>query len=206
MQTNTSAAQKRRNLSNNDTVESLKNTPPPSMAKATAKAFGDIGAGIGKGMMDTFFGTDYNKTEQGEKPRTAEHKTGTFQRTGEFKRLYDSKEIAEKHEIEKILVKIHQEVKGLSKASSVLAEQVKDIEKLTLSSAEIEPGIYHVTFLELVLSFLKTLRAKIDNSNVWLEAMQTKKKKRGSLFTSLSKKHGTSFSESNEHKVVRSTQ
>ena len=199
------AAQKRQHSANNDTIESLKNTPPTNLAKSTAKAFGDLGAGIGKGMLDAFLGTDYSSVEIGDK-KSPEQKTGNFQRKGEFMRLYDSKEIAEKREIEKILVKIHQEVEAIKKASAEMAAKVKDVEKLTLSSAEVETGVYHIRFLELVLSFLQTLRSKIDNSNTWLEAMQTKKKKRGSLFANLSKKHGTSFSQSDEHKVVRSTQ
>jgi hypothetical protein len=124
----------------------------------------------------------------------------------EFRRLYDAREQQEKRTMQELLRKIHEEIESLKRANAILSQEVKDIEKLTLSSADDQEGVYHIRFLELVLSFLKTLRAKVTESNTWLEAMQSKKKKRGSLFASLSKSKGTQYSQSEEHKVTRSTQ
>jgi hypothetical protein len=102
--------------------------------------------------------------------------------------------------------KIDQEIEAIKRANSALAAEVKDIEKLTITSANEKPGIYHIRFLELMLSFLQSLRSKISYSSTWLQAMQSKKKKRGSLFASLSKKRGTQYSMSEEIKMTRSVQ
>lgn len=176
------------------------------MAKNTVKAFGEIGAGIGRGMVDTLLGTDFMDSETRHTSEKFENEPGNFQKTVEFKRLYDFNAEQEKRTIQELLKKIHEEIKALKQANALFAEEVKDVEKLTLSSVEEQEGIYHIRFLELMLSFIKTLHAKVSESSTWLEALQSKKKKRGSLFASLSKKKGTQYSMSEEMKITRSTQ
>jgi hypothetical protein len=185
MQQRTGTSQKKNSSLHSETVESLKSTP----------------AGMAQTRMEALLGA-----AQSERETQAEHKTENFQRKVEFQRLYDAREQQEKRTVQELLSKINDEIKSLQRANSILTEEVKDIEKLTLSSADEQSGVYHIRFLELVLSFLKTLRAKVAESSTWLEALQSKKKKRGSLYSSLSKKKGTQYSLSEEHKVTRSTQ
>ena len=199
-------AQKKQNIAaQQNTVETFKSLST-GVAKNTLKTFGDIGAGIGKGMLDSFTGATYAPEKHEKTPQNAENKPGNFQRKGEFKTLYNFQAEQERKTIRELTRKIHEEIKALKEANSSLAQEVSDIEKITLSSAAEKPGIYHIHFLELVLSFIKTLREKIGDSSTWLAAMQSKKKKRGSAFAANAKKKGTQYSMSEEHKITRSTQ
>ena len=101
---------------------------------------------------------------------------------------------------------IRKEIGFLKKENSALASEVKDVEKLTVSELPEKPGIYHVRFLEIVLNVIKHLRAKVGESKTWLEALVSKKKKRGSLFAARSKKQGTQYSLSQELTSARSVQ
>ncbi len=204
MQHSNSGAQKRQASYDTDALEMLKSMPA-GVAKTTLQTFGDIGAGMGQDMLDTFLGAGVQENNE-KSPKNSEHAPGNFQKKVEFKRLYDFQAESEKNTIKELLKKIHDEIHALKQANSSLAQEVKDIEKVTLSSADEKPGVYHIRFLELVLSFIQTLKAKVNESSTWLQAIQSKKKKRGSAFAVRSKKSGTSYSQSEEHKLVRSTQ
>jgi hypothetical protein len=69
-----------------------------------------------------------------------------------------------------------------------------------------KPGIYHVRFLEIIVNVLRALRAKINESSTWMQALTSKKKKRGSLFAVRAKKKGTQYSLSQELSSARSVQ
>ncbi len=118
---------------------------------------------------------------------------------------YFEKEVVKK-QIKELTEQIKKEIKLLKKADSSLISEVQDIEKLTIDSLPEKPGIYHIRFLEIVLRVLQTLREKVGESRTWLAALVSKKKKRGSLFASLSKKKGTQYSMSQELTNARSVQ
>ena len=101
---------------------------------------------------------------------------------------------------------IKREIDFLKKDNSGLMNEVKDVEKLTLNSLPEKPGIYHIRFLEIVLNLVRHLRAKVGESRTWMEALVSKKKKRGSLFAARSKKSGTQYSLSQELQNARSVQ
>src|SRR3989338_8860819 len=96
--------------------------------------------------------------------------------------------------IEQLSAQIRQEIKLIKAKSNEFAGQVDAIEKHTLQSLPEKPGVYHIRYLELLLQFLRGLREKVAESNTWMAAMQSKKKKRGSLFVVQSKKKGTAYS------------
>jgi hypothetical protein len=106
-------------------------------------------------------------------------------------------------EIKRLTEEIRKEIAAIKQSNKALLSQVADIEKTTLQSLPDKPGIYHVRFLEILLSFLRNLRAKVGEAKTWLAAMQTKRKKRGSLFLALSKKKGTQYSLSQELQTAR---
>jgi hypothetical protein len=117
---------------------------------------------------------------------------------------YESKIVRE--QIKSLVEQIKQEITAVKKSNSQLISEVKDIEKLSLEAIPEKAGIYHVRFLEIVLNILRTFRMKIGESRTWMQALISKKKKRGSLFVSLSKKKGTQYSLSQEIQTARSVQ
>lgn len=109
-------------------------------------------------------------------------------------------------QIEHLTTEVRRAVDQLKKAQKTLDHQIIETEKHTIESLPRKPGIYHVHFLENLLSFIRLLQAKVGEAKTWLTAMQTKKKKRGSLFAHLSKKKGTQYSLSQELSTARAVQ
>lgn len=164
----------------------------------------------GSGLMDQFFANknpDYQFDEEYNWNR--ESKSPSKQQRKEFSvfnyQHYYEKEIV-KREIRELAKQIKEQIELIKKADSALIQEVNDIQNLTLESLPDKPGIYHIRFFEIILSLLKTLRAKIGESRTWLQAMVSKKKKRGSLFAVRSKKKGTLYSMSQELSNARSIQ
>lgn len=118
---------------------------------------------------------------------------------------YYEKELVKK-QIKELIEQIKKEIELIKKADKSLLTQVSDIENIAVEQLPEKPGIYHIRFLEIVLRILQSLRQKIGESKTWLSAMISRKKKRGSLFLSLSKKKGTQYSLSQELQSARSVQ
>ena len=107
-------------------------------------------------------------------------------------------------EIESLKDEIRAEIKALKLSQKQLVTQAEEIENSAFQTISEKGGIYHIHFLEILLSLIRDLRAKATEAKTWLSAMQTKKKKRGSLFAVLSKKKGTQYSLSQELQNTRS--
>lgn len=202
----TSNQTKKTNLyRNKNTIETLKDMGG-NVVKKTADEFKKIGSG----MFDQFFGNyggDYDSsyekgwTQEAGKPQKLPRKEYSL---FNYQQYYE-KEIV-RREIKELTEQIRKEIQLIKKADRALIQEVKDIEKLSLESLPDKPGIYHIRFLEIVLSILRSLRAKIGESRTWLQAMVSKRKKRGSLFAVRSKKQGTLYSLSQELQSARSVQ
>lgn len=127
----------------------------------------------------------------------------------EFK-LFDNREYQEKEntsaQIKELLKEIKQEVEAIRRADSALISKVQEAEKIAIDNISETQGIYNIRFLELIVSYLRTLKQKIGESSTWFDALKSKKKKRGSLFASISKKKGTQYSLSQELQSARSVQ
>ena len=123
----------------------------------------------------------------------------------EFTLFNYHEDIFVKKQVEKLMAEVRQEIKALKKANQSFEAKMKDIERIALQSIPKNPGIYHVRFFEIILKILKSMRAKIGESRTWLEALSSKKKKRGSLFAFRAKKKGTRYSLSEELKLTRQT-
>ncbi len=111
-----------------------------------------------------------------------------------------------KRRIEALITEIRKEVEQFRQTTSAISTEIEEIAKTTLSPLPEKVGVYHIRFLEFLLSLIKNLRAKTADSKSWLEALVTRKKKRGSLFAAFAKKKGTQYSLSEELKLTRSTQ
>ncbi|MEI6327152.1 MAG: DUF5660 family protein [Candidatus Roizmanbacteria bacterium] len=125
-------------------------------------------------------------------------------RKAEFDSVLEKASRKELREIEQAKEVIKLEIKKLEKMNLQMNEKLNALHKIAMDGSE-KKGIYYVRFMELMLEVLKTLGAKVSESNTWLEAMISKKKKRGSLFASQSKNHGTQYSMSQELSIARST-
>lgn len=110
-----------------------------------------------------------------------------------------------KSEIVKLSETIKNEVEHLKKQTRSFSKEVLEIEKNTFQNNPEKTGIYHVRFLENLLNLVFLLKQKVSESNTWLSAINSKRKKRGS-FLSLSKSKGTQYSMSQELQVTRSVQ
>ncbi|MBI2641697.1 hypothetical protein HYW87_03840 [Candidatus Roizmanbacteria bacterium] len=203
------ANQKRPVNKQNNTIETLKNLPS-SVVKNTANEFKKIGSGIGSGIFDQFFGNydqDYDRPSENlgwEKKKKKQPQPRREFSLFNYQEYYE-KEIVKK-EIRQLIDQIRKEIEFIKKSDAALLNEVKDVQKITLESLPDKPGIYHIRFLEIVLGILRTLREKIGESRTWLQAMVTKRKKRGSLFLAFSKKKGTQYSLSQELQSARSVQ
>ena len=109
-----------------------------------------------------------------------------------------------KQEISSLTNQIRGELKEIQKANKALTSEIKDIEKASMEYGSENQGIYHVRFLETLVSILHLMRQKMNEGQTWLTAINNRRKKRG--FLSLSKQKGTQYSQSIEHQVSRSTQ
>ena len=151
-----------------------------------------------------FFGEKPKKTDlpsQTEKAKIPQRKEFTlFNYT-----QYYEQEIVKKR-IKELIELIRKEIELIKKSNKSLLAEVKDIERLTTERVSEKPGVYHVRFLEAIFSILRNIRKKVGESKTWLEALITRKKKRGSLFLFRSKKMGTIYSLSQELQATRSVQ
>ena len=171
-----------------------------NLQKDTLETFSDR---MGGGFLDQFFGQTENPDYNWEKPGKSKTQKKEF-KLFNFQEYYENTLI--KKEIKDLTEQIKREIEFIKKADKALINEVRDIEKISVESLPVKPGIYHIRFMELVLSILKTLRAKIGESRTWLAALASKKKKRGSLFAARSKKQGTQYSLSQELQSARSVQ
>lgn len=194
---------------NVNSIESLKD-----LGKNMAGNAVDSIKNLGTGMFDQIMGNfddDVDNENFNEslynKPKAKEHKS--LPQRKEFT-LFNYQEYYEKqivrNQMKELSDLIKREIEMIKRANQSLLNEVSDIEKLSVEQLTESPGIYHVRFMEIVLSILRSLRAKVGESRTWMQALMSKKKKRGSLFVTQSKKKGTQYSMSQELSTARSVQ
>lgn len=190
-----------------NTLETIKDFGS-SMTKNTANEFKKIGSGV----FDQFFGShdaDYDDSFENPIESWGKEAKQPSKHKQEFKLFnyteYYEKELV-KRQIKELTEQIIKEIELIKKADASLLNEIKDVEAISINALPEKPGIYHIRFLEIVLSILRTLRAKIGESKTWMQALISKKKKRGSLFMARSKKQGTQYSLSQELSTARSVQ
>lgn len=178
-----------------------------SMGKSTIDSLQSMGSG----MLDQLLGINQpsSETEDQQKKQIEElqkEKKVLKKEANLFNYQSHHENVIVRQEIKHLLEQIRQEVQYIKKADASLMNEVRDIEKFTMDTLSEKPGIYHVKFLEIVLRILQSIRMKVGESRTWMSALMSKKKKRGSLFASRSKKQGTAYSMSQELSNSRSVQ
>lgn len=81
-----------------------------------------------------------------------------------------------------------------------MAQAVKELEEQTAAAtiiAPANPGVYHETFFEKLISFVKSMTKNIKNSSLWLSTSSSKAKKNPYYWQQV-KKSGTKFMLSQE--------
>lgn len=181
-----------------------------SSLRQTAQELG----GIAGGVFDQFMGeNDYDddeyeydlphKEQQKTEPSKKKEAKPVFRFHEHHENFTVKQEIAE---IQQLIEQVKQEIKMIKQQNQAMLAEVSDVEKLTLSSSKEGSKPYDASFLEVILSLLRTIRLKIGESNTWLQAMVSKRKKRGSAFAARSKSMGTQYSLSQELQVTRNVQ
>ncbi|KKP60770.1 MAG: hypothetical protein UR54_C0008G0011 [Candidatus Roizmanbacteria bacterium GW2011_GWA2_34_18] len=199
------SANKSQNDPAKNPLESLRDLGTDT-AKNTSDAFGKIGGGVldqffgGKISEDDDLGSEFNFSKETSKSKSKKQEVKVFN----YQEYYETTLI--KKQIQELTEAIKKEIEMIKRADASLLNDIRDVEKLAINDLPEKPGIYHIRFLELVLGILRTLRAKVGESKTWLQALMSKKKKRGSLFAVRSKKQGTQYSMSQELQNSRNVQ
>lgn len=94
---------------------------------------------------------------------------------------------------------IQEELKKLAESTEGLAEEVK----VATMQASVEPGVYHLTFLERLKQAIQVFRKGIEDSRTWLALANQRAKKR-SYYWSQVRKSGTKFMLSSERYMATS--
>ncbi len=181
-------------------LESLRDVGYDTL-KSSASSMADLGTGIFDQLLGINSPENKNKAESNQYKH---EKKPTYMPRREFKTIWSIQQEQENRAIRQLLEQVKQEIKMLKQADTALLQEVKDIDKLTIDLPEGISGIYHVRFLELVISILRTIRMKVNESRSWLATFRGKSNKKG--YKALSKKKGTSYSMSQELSNSRSVQ
>ncbi len=166
---------------------------------------------IGSGMINQLVGyhevDNNNEKNNPEKLKKQIDKLKKEKKQGNIFRFTEYQEnVLIKKQIKELTEQVKREIETIKKTDKSLLAEVKEVEKLTINDLPEKPGVYHIRFLEIVLSILRAVRAKVSESKTWLQALISKKKKRGSLFAIRTKEKGTQYSLSQELQVTRSIQ
>lgn len=190
-----------------NTVETL-NDLGTSIVGNTTKQLGDLAGSVGGGFLDQMFGA-YPPDEKTSQEAIWKNKMQEQQPPQKKKEAsvfnfsqYHEKEIVSR-QVNQLQEQIKQAVRAVEHEASDL---VKEASKLSIEPISEKPGIYHERLLEVILSLLKALRLKIGESKTWMQALISKKAKRGSLFAKRSKEKGSQYFLSEEMKNTRSVQ
>ncbi len=132
----------------------------------------------------------------------------------------------ESHEITEMGHEFRQEILHAGKIASQedqresqikVQEIIIELKQLAVSTKEIQAevqimseeqtitvaGAYKLNFLESMLSWLRDAREDVEDSLAWFQALRSKKASK--QYNTMAKKHGTSFTLSNERSAVTQT-
>lgn len=160
------------------------------------EALHDLGGGIGSDIQE----------QTGTRPRKTSDTTPLYEPRefpSIFERRFRQAEIvrrqekivfsAKEQETKAKVAALQEKVKELSSATQNLAKEVK----IAAVQTPVEPGVYHETFFEKLILFVKSLTKKVEDASVWLAALNSRAKKRPFYWAQV-QKSGTKFMLSGE--------
>ncbi|OGH37403.1 MAG: hypothetical protein A3B44_02020 [Candidatus Levybacteria bacterium RIFCSPLOWO2_01_FULL_38_21] len=119
---------------------------------------------------------------------------------GYKREIIDVGKRADRENVQVINAKIQEILVELKKITTASQEIAVEFKEITIEQRIENPGEYHVTFFQWMLSLVKAARQKIEDSSSWLSVMKSKKSQR--QYWNMFKKHGTTFGLSNERVVA----
>ncbi len=102
------------------------------------------------------------------------------------------------NELKTKLNALQQELVVLAQSTGKLAEQTQ----VAVMSAPIEPGVYHLNFLQNIIDFIKSFRKQINGAEMWMQSTNKRAQKKN--FWGKYKTHGSKFLLSADHYLTRS--
>lgn len=189
----TSLKKKQPNLNQTSAVEQVKDIGSGLIKSATS----DLLAGTVSNALDNLFGPQHHDLQPNEeillseqKQARAEIKTVKMETT-----LFSASELSVAREVEVVRRELQQAIGDLKELNSDILEVEKAI-----AFTPVRMGKYHLSFFARLKAIIKLFRQQVNESKLWLEASFAKKKKKG--YWSMYKKHGTTFSMSNERALA----
>jgi hypothetical protein len=111
----------------------------------------------------------------------------------------------EKRLTEEKIGKLRVQLQALISEISKLAVTTQDLAKETtiaVMQAPADPGVYHISFFENLLSFMQSFRKRIEEASLWLGATNKRAEKKN--YWASYKKKGSSFLLAPDHYLQRS--
>lgn len=99
-----------------------------------------------------------------------------------------------KYQIQQIMEELQRLV---SSSDKIIQMTFGDI---SVASSPTVVGKYHTNFFSWMLTVIRTARQKVEESGAWLQVAKSKGSRKG--YQNMSKKHGTTFSQSNERTMA----
>lgn len=135
-----------------------------------------------------------NETLSLEKSQEQERRKRQLNR--ELFRVHQEERLVFKQTEQKTQLQIQAIREELKKLAESTKELVKEVE-IAAKAAPVEPGVYHLNFLERLKQTIILFRKRIEESASWLALFNQRKKKRGYYWNQF-KKSGTKFMLSQE--------
>ncbi len=176
-----------------------------SVLKDSAHGTADAIADISRGMFEQLLNSSFERGESTQE-QAKQEQTPTLRPEATLFSFRERQEEKEIDELKQLIKMIEKEVKEIKRKSNQVLQDVHDIENNVMNTHEEQPTMYIFRVLNAFLDVLRSINLNLPSSSTWMEAMQTKKSKRGSLFASRAKKQGTSYSQSQELSNARSVQ
>jgi len=147
------------------------------LTKVNVKRSGDITPGQSLQMSEVMSG------------REEENKKLRNQISVEKQLSTDEKRVSQEksNDLKVQLQALMQEVQKVAASTENLAEATQ----VSMMTAPVEPGIYHITFFQNVLEFLQSFRKKIDLAATWMQSSNKRAEKKN--YWAQYHKKGTSF-------------
>lgn len=141
------------------------------------------------------FSASQNELQPGQTIDLKENTPKQTRFTPEFNLQYQEKTLwsNEKEEIRWQIAQILKELKKLAQATQNLSKEVD----IAIEQTPVEPGKYHLSFLEKLKQTLVLLRKRVTDSATWLAAFNQKVRKRNYYWAQV-RKSGTKFMLSQE--------
>lgn len=169
----------------------------------------DVVGGIAQDALSSLFGTPQKKDIQpGEEIRLPERKkTDATEVPPWFKPrervprpFHVAEDLAAIRRQEALVAQKIEEIRQELKALIATLKEVDSEVEKAIAEELVDPGIYHLSFLERLKTTLKLIRKSLSESASWLAVMRSRKKQR--TYWALYKKKGTEFGLNHERVVA----